>query len=506
MTANKPLAGFVCSLTVLLILFAPIFYSDYAFLDEAYQLWHNKDGSNYNVFFGQGRWLLAIMSNKLMQEIPSISALKIVRLLSLLSWALFLAAFFHLGKKWQRLIGFNEWLLPLAGVYIACSLSVAVYIGWGACFEAGLAGIFGLWTGHLLFAPLLGNKQPLPISPVRVLLIILMGFCSLFMYQIVFAVMLLPLAFYLIEKKSAFSFRITAFGTGAYLIITILYYGLFLFTLKQGSVAASDRAGISMDILGKLGFFFSAPLSQAFSLNLLMNLHSIISQAFPILMIAGWLLAYLVADNSTTAKKNAGAKKWAFIFLFIMFCMLVYLPVLAAKENFASYRTMFVLNLVVTCLILDTTLRLTKSKQSENMLAIVILFFLVGIGFRNVRLNFIDPLKEEYRVVNNYFNTGYHPGIRVIYFLRPAENMFYRRYGINPFKDEFGVPSTFKDWTPEPLMKQLILEKTNDRLLAEKTMVIQFTDRTAFEAEENTRRPEALYVDVESLFGLPERN
>jgi hypothetical protein len=500
MMRNKPLAGFVLSLAVLLVLFAPIFYTDYAFLDEAHQLWHNKDGSNYSVFFGQGRWLLAIMSNRLMQQIPSISGLKTVRLLSLFSWVLFLAAFFHLGKKWQCLIGFNEWLLPLSGVYIASSLSVAVYIGWGACFEAGIAGIFGLWSGHLLFVPLITGNRPFAISPGRIFLIILTGFCSLFMYQIVFAAMLLPLAFYLIEKRSEASFRIAALGTGAYLVITILYYLVFLLTLKQGSGTASDRAGISMDIFGKLGFFFSAPLSQGFSLNLLMNLHSILSQAFPIIMIAGWLSAYLLAD------KHTAAKKWSFIFLFILFCMLVYLPVLAAKENFASYRTMFVLNLVVTWLILDTGLRLTRSKKRETILAIAILFFLFGIGFRNFRSNFIDPLKEEYRVVNNYFNIGYHPGIRVIYFLRPAENMFYERYKINPFKDEFGVPSTFKDWTPEPLMKQMVLEKTNDRVLAENTAVIQFTNRPAFEAEEKNRRPEALYVDVESLFDRSDRN
>jgi len=45
-------------------------------------------------------------------------------------------------------------------------------------------------------------------------------------------------------------------------------------------------------------------------------------------------------------------------------------------------------------------------------------------------------------------------------------------YGANSFNDEFGVASTFKDWIPEPLIKQLIFEKTKNREITKKVKVI----------------------------------
>ncbi len=122
-----------------------------------------------------------------------------------------------------------------------------------------------------------------------------------------------------------------------------------------------------------------------------------------------------------------------------------------------------------------------------------------GVAYRNFRYNFIAPLQQEYQLVNNAFNKNYHTGIDTIYFLSPAENAFYKPYGIVSYKDKFGVPSTFKDWTPEPLIKQLILEKTMDRQQAEKIAIIQFIDKASFEEVKN-KKLNALYFDTGSLF------
>lgn len=86
------------------------------------------------------------------------------------------------------------------------------------------------------------------------------------------------------------------------------------------------------------------------------------------------------------------------------------------------------------------------------------------------------------------------------YFLRPDENLFYKEFGIYTFRDEFGEPSTFKDWTPEPLIKQLILEKTSDRTTAENIVVKQFTEKEIFGKEKNKADQSALSIDMESLF------
>src|SRR5882757_542222 len=125
---GRKYTGLIISLLVLTIIFVPILYADYAYLDEAYQLWHNHDHSNYNTIFPQGRWLMGLLFDHSYAAISSIAGLKALRIFSFFSWALFLHQFFTLAKQWQKSITFSNDLLFIIGIYIACSLSVAVYI------------------------------------------------------------------------------------------------------------------------------------------------------------------------------------------------------------------------------------------------------------------------------------------------------------------------------------------------------------------------------------------
>jgi glucosyltransferase GtrII-like protein len=492
---NHPAAGMILSLAVLTFIFSPVFYSDYAYLDEIHQLWHNKDGSNLTMFIVQGRWLTGLLMNQVFSRLSDISALKTVRISSFLTWALFLVEYFRLGRQWQQWIGFHKTLLLAGGIYIACCPSLAVYIGWASCFEVGLASLLGLWSGHLFFSRIMNSKEKINFLHWQMLLSVVTGICSLLLYQTAFAAFLLPLVFYILDRKSVSSFRIIKSGVIAYILIAALYYGCFLLSLKITALYASDRAAISIDILGKLSFFFSGPIAQAFSLNFLYNLHSIPSQVFPVLLMAGWIGYFWRQD------KNKPGKKIIMLLIFLGICMLIYLPVLIARENFSSYRTMFMLNLTVTLLLIDTISSGIPQPAKNKTIALVIAGgIFITVGFRNFRYNYIGPLKIEYQLLTSYFNTHYNTSIHSIYILRPPDNLFYDKFRVNAFKDEFGSASTLRDWTPEPLMKQFILEKTQDRNLAAKMKIIQFTDRQAFETEEKNRRPDALYLDVESLF------
>jgi len=73
--------------------------------------------------------------------------------------------------------------------------------------------------------------------------------------------------------------------------------------------------------------------------------------------------------------------------------------------------------------------------------------------------------------MRNFIETKYHPGIDSVFFIRPPEDFFVKKYGITRSWDEFGVPSTFFEWTPEFLVKQVVFEKTGDRNTAEKLVV-----------------------------------
>lgn len=176
--------------------------------------------------------------------------------------------------------------------------------------------------------------------------------------------------------------------------------------------------------------------------------------------------------------------------------MLIYLPLLVGKESFSSYRTMFALNFVVTLAILETAVRIIQKNSYKNIFSILIICCFISFAYRNFRINFINPLGKEYSLVNNYFKSNYHLGVDTIYFLRPKESIFYTLYGINSFNDEFGVASTFKDWTPDPLMKQLIFEKTMNRKMAERVKVLQITDKKDFEEVTKNSKSNILVFDI----------
>lgn len=486
----KPWLGLTISIIILTFLYFPIFYTNYAYLDEAHQLWNNQDSSNYDMFFVQGRWLSGICFKLLFSSIHLIADLKITRIISFFSWVLFLKEFFRIGEKWQRLIGFQPLLLNLSGVYIACAVSIVIYIGWGACFEVGIATLFGLWSGNLFFEQIIHYRRWRNMSKVSVGLGIVAGLCSLFMYQISFGFFLIPFVLYLIHKKTTASFKILLPGIIAYFIITIIYYGAFLISLKVAGVPASNRTNFSFDIVGKLGFFFGIPLSHAFSFNFLYNSHSVLSQAFPIVMMAFWVVSFFKKD------KNILRKKLVFLILFIALCMLIYLPLLVSKESFSSYRTMFALNFVVAFALLETVFQMIKTNSTKNTFAIIITGCFVMVAYRNFRFNFIKPLNKEYHLVKDFFDKKYLPGVDTVYFLRPPENIFYTLYGVTSFNDEFGIASTFKDWTPVPLLKQLIFEKTNHREIAEKIIFIQFSDRKSFEENIKNNSSGAMVFDM----------
>jgi hypothetical protein len=118
----------------------------------------------------------------------------------------------------------------------------------------------------------------------------------------------------------------------------------------------------------------------------------------------------------------------------------------------------------------------------------------------NFNHNFINPLKEEQRVLTSYLRNNYTSKVKVICFIRPPEFLFKSRYGINPYTDEFGVPSTFKDWTPDPLLRQIITEITADRSAAEKIDIIQFAGKRELNEKKAAFGPGCLVIDMDTIF------
>ncbi len=178
---------------------------------------------------------------------------------------------------------------------------------------------------------------------------------------------------------------------------------------------------------------------------------------------------------------------------------LIYLPVLLARENFSSYRTMHCLSLAGAFLLTDALLGIIKKERVKNLFIYGFATVISLVAFYNFNVNFILPLEKEYTLTRSYIRNNFSEHVKQIYFIRPPESLFYNLYAVKVYKDEFGVPSTYKDWTPEPLVKQIIFEMINNKEAAERIEIINL----AYDQKNTITIPPndvtSLLVDIEAL-------
>jgi hypothetical protein len=174
---------------------------------------------------------------------------------------------------------------------------------------------------------------------------------------------------------------------------------------------------------------------------------------------------------------------------------------MAANESFAAYRTMICMNLAMFILLADMILGWIKTERYKNVFLITSMLVFFAAGFYNFRYNFLQPILNEYQLVRNYIEKQYTPAINKIYFLRPPEDLFMKKFNIRVYRDEIGEPSTFKDWTPEPLTRQIIFEITHDKKMAQQIEFIQFPyeEETAMYSQANIKDGHTMIVDVDRL-------
>ena len=477
-------------ITLLFFVFWSVFFADYAYADEAHQLWHNDDNTNFIMFFEQGRGLGGLMMQKLFPSLTTISELKWIRVFSFAGWVIAVMVWNAVLNSWKKIFKLDERWAFFVSICLPCSISVAIAIGWAVLAELFLAFILALISGHLLFIQFYGKKA-VSVSPVRIGLVILLALGSLFLYQPMLGAFLLPFFLYHLNNRFKKIDRIMYIGVGFYLAISLLYFILFKYFLAASGIGSSTRTELSVHPLEKLSFFFSQPLAQAFSFNFLYNMHGIFSQAFYPVMFAAWLFSVFALE-----KEQKLIYKFAYIARVLLLLMLMYISVLMPRENFASYRTMLCLNIAGTMLLVDVILRLVTKSRIKNSIPYLASGIVVVVAWCNFNLNYSRPLKKEYQAIHTYFQQNYDSSKTTIYFVRPQDNLFKKLYSQNVYKDEFGLPSSHKDWTPEPLIKQMVFEATGDREKARQIPVINLP----YEERENAKAEAgSLIIDVEKI-------
>ena len=464
--------------------FAYIIYqisqSAYAHSDDAWTLWHNPEpGVMLWYWGGMGRVFAGYMQHQLFSLIGVLEDLKYIRLLGCLGWMSCTALFYWLLDR-SRL--FDFWTTILCVACFASSFFLLILVGWSAQVLSFIPALLCLSA-----APLLYERKYIPLA-------LLVGVISLFFYQVFYPYILLPYYFSYLKNKDGKFTRPMLMGLFYFFLGLVIYFGLWQLIMHLAGQHSHPRTALEFHPLEKLGFFFSPPMNQAFNVSFFFNTGSAISQAvFPVLFAAWLLFEFLY-------RKNPWPVRARYVLGLIVWWMIGYLPCLIAKEDFAPYRSMAVLGPMVFVMMADIFSTLVKTERKRQTLVISLTILLLVRGDYVYYAYLSHPLTAEYKAIRKEVTHRYTPDITKVVFVRADEEGSLPHFGVHHYKDEFGMPSTYKDWTPEPLVKQIIYELTGSRQRAEELKVMTYRTVSEIPDRKDTNDPHVLFIDAHTLF------
>ncbi|HEY4289493.1 MAG TPA: hypothetical protein VGN00_20470 [Puia sp.] len=464
--------------------------SDYLFTDEAFMFWHQPDHHlTFKIWVSIGRILSGWVKDWMFGVSRTVADIKYIRFCTVLQCFLATLSLSYVLRRLQKSgLVFSDWLVYCAVAFFAASLSSLVLIGWAVCSDFFIPIILSLFAGLLLYESLVKGG-----SPLGGWLAMLMGIASLFIYQTMYPFILLPFYGIFLLRRDGRLTRSMLAALCFFFVVLGLYFLLFQWSLKATGVSSASRTNLGFDPLNRLSFFFSFPLNQAFNINAFFFPRSVLSQAImPVLLLAWVLYTFFTRRGQamTNIRYLAGLFVW---------WMLGYLPQLIARESFGPYRTMIVFSVMVFLMIGDVVFTLVKEERSRRILtAVVVLVLLIRGGY--VYKNYIaDPLAYEYKVLRGNIRDHYTAGTREVVFILAKEDGFQSSFGVGPQKDELGMPSTYKDWAPEGLVKQIVTEMTGSRAVAEALKVDVVPGLAAVSDPSLLKDPKVLVIDMPAL-------
>jgi hypothetical protein len=450
-------------IVIALAIYYPLFYSEYLYTDEAVQLWLYKKGSGFQMFQSQGRYITEKLFQWLFNRVGTVHDIIYIRLFSLCGWLLVVPAWYYIIRKVVIKEGLPQLLTGFAILYLVCTPSFSISVSWASCLELFIANTAGLISGYILYASIKYENSNVNVPFWTIIASTVFGVISLFTYQNGFGCFLIPFLLHLLANPK--KLRLFFIGAGVYLFIYIVYYLLFRYSIRVNHLEASNRTSLHINVWDKLKFFFTRPLSSSFHFTYLFNEKSIAG-------VIAYLLVFTIAVGAYWLRFQTlkSVKRIEQLILVISLLMIIYLPSLVVKENYSSNRTLLALNMAVFLFVVITLLHFIKKVRIKQLVVFIASALFVFNAWYNFNKQFLAPVTNEYKQIRTFIEEKYQPGIDTFYFIRPMENFFAKKYYVTRSWDEFGVPSTFFEWTPEFFIRQVIFEKTGNRQLAEKLM------------------------------------
>jgi len=476
-------------IAAVLAIYFPVFSAEYLYTDEASQLWLTKKGINYQTSVPQGRYITYVIMKWVFSYINNIHQVIYARLFSLIGWIMCLPIWYYIISKICNKNGFSKALVLLFMVYLITMPPFIIYIGWSACMQMFIACTSALVAGNILYNDINCISVTEKMSSFKILIIFCLGLIALFTYQNCYGCFFIPFFIHFISEKK-FSKRIYI-GMFFSLFTFIIYYFLFKYSLSVSNLVPSERNSITTNPLNKLLFLFYSPLNSAFHFTYLFNEKSIYGFIVYGFIFSIWLLVNLLVNKTTIF-----SEKVKYFLGLNLFAILIYLPSLIVKENYSSNRTLFALDLFVFFLVAETVFSCVKRKNLDYIITVFLSTLFLLNAWYNYNKQFIDPLKLEYNFVKNIIMQRFKPGILTVHFICPSEYLFKEKYNIATSWDEFGEPSTSKKWVPEPFIRQLILEKTGDMLIAQNIEIKTWSSKEDFEKSSELILNESLLIEI----------
>jgi hypothetical protein len=443
------------------------------------------------MFITQGRFITENLFQWLFSRATTIHDVIYIRLISFFGWLICIPIWYFTVKKIITKEGLSPLLVVISVFYLICTPSFTIYVLWASCVEQFIANTAGLLSGYILYACLDAgsgkfSKPGLPIASS-----VMLGVISLFTYQNGFGCFLLPFLLHLATKPK--KSRLTFIGIAIYLSIYLVYYALFKLNLHAYNLDAVERTSISLNAFPKIRFFFR-PLATAFHFTFLFNEKSITGFVVYVITFVAWVCA----DFYRMRTMPLWNRVKMFVLTIFMFAI-VYLPSLVVKENYFPNRTLLALNMAVFFLVANTVLgALRKNEARITLIAVTSFLFAFNARYNSIQ-QFLNPIKTEYRQVKTFIESNYNPGIDTVYFIRPHQDFFVKKYGITRSWDEFGVPSTFFDWVPEFFTRQVVFEKAGSRKIAENLNIRHWLGKEEYRKAKPLVSSNTMVVDVEEV-------
>ncbi|MCS3795378.1 glucosyltransferase domain-containing protein [Niastella sp. OAS944] len=477
---------------LVLCIFLPLFNSTYIFTDEATELWQYHTIPNLQLFTDDGRLLAEQMHSWLFKNIDTISEVTRLRVISLLGWLLCLPVWYSVIKRLVANVPAYEYLPFFTCVYLVTSLPFIVSVQWASCMQFFIADTIALLSGAIALKGIQENKPGKRI--LAGLVSAVLAVASLFFYQSAYACFLIPFLIHFLNPFTTRKDRVLVLGMAFHLVIYGVYFLLYKLTFSIFDNIHEPNRNTFYLHPQKLMFFLTRPLERSFRFTLLTNEDSPISKVYyPLMLLALVVLAFI----------RFGIQKWQLAVKYLAvvgsFWVISYLPPLLIKEGFASNRTLMALNLCVFIVCLDMALFFIKNKKVLQIAGVAMICFFALCARYNFQQVFLRPIEDETAAIKTYFKQHFNSSIQTIHFIRPSEDLVAEKYKVNRSMDELGVSSTFRDWVPEPLSKQLIYEITGNRQQAEGVAVKQWAGKEAYINSHEVLNSSILLVDVPAI-------